>query len=201
MLAHIGGHDGVLGGHAADGLQHLPGSKDLGGLHLRLPLQGKDLLLPGVPVVLGDPLVEQFQHPFGGADDVVVGEDVLVDLRTVDIDLDDLRLAGKGGRVQSHPVREAAAHGDEQVALVTGGVGGLGAVHPHHAGGEGVRTGEAAAPMTVMATGQSSFSANSRNCRSARPRTTPPPHMSSGRWDWAIISTSLSISPGQAPAA
>ena len=97
-------------------------------------------------MVLGDPLVEQFQHPFGGADDVVVGEDVLVDLRTVDIDLDDLRLAGKGGRVQSHPVREAAAHGDEQVALVTGGVGGLGAVHPHHAGGEGVRTGEAAAP-------------------------------------------------------
>ena len=52
-------------------------------------------------MVLGDPLVEQFQHPFGGADDVVVGTDVLVDLRTVDIDLDDLRLAGKGGRVRA----------------------------------------------------------------------------------------------------
>ena len=93
----------------------------------------------------GTRCVEQFQHPLGGADDVVVGEDVLVDLRTVDIDLDDLRLAGKGGRVQSHPVGEAAAHGDEQVALVTGGVGCLGAVHPDHAGGEGVRAGEAAA--------------------------------------------------------
>ena len=109
--------------------------------------QGKDLLLPGVPVVLGDPLVEQFQHPFGGlADDVVVGEDVLVDLRPVDIDLDDLRLAGKGRRVQGHPVREAAAHGDEQVALVTGGVGGLGAVHPHHAGGEGCAPGSRRPP-------------------------------------------------------
>ena len=59
----------------------------------------------------------------------------------------------------------------------------------------GCAPGKPPPPMTVMATGQSSFSANSRNCRSARPRTTPPPHMSSGRWDWAIISTSLSISP------
>ena len=49
-------------------------------------------------------------------------------------------------------------------------------------------------PMTVMATGASSFSANSRNCLSARPRTTPPPQMSRGRSDWAIISTSLSTS-------
>ena len=76
---------------------------------------------------------------------MVVGEDVLVDLRPVDVDLDDLGLAGKGGRVQGHPVREAAAHGDEQVALVAGHVGGLGAVHADHAGGQGVVAGEAAA--------------------------------------------------------
>ena len=95
MLAHIGGHDGVLGGHAADGLQHLPGSEDLGGLHLRLPLQGKDLLLPGVPVVLGDPLVEQFQHPFGGADDVVVGEDIFINLSAININMYDFGVGSK----------------------------------------------------------------------------------------------------------
>ena len=76
---------------------------------------------------------------------MVVGEDVLVNLRAVDVDMDDLGLAGKGVGLEGHPVGEAAAHGDEQVALVTGHVGGLGAVHAHHAGGEGVRAGEAAA--------------------------------------------------------
>ena len=49
-------------------------------------------------------------------------------------------------------------------------------------------------PMTVIATGASSFSASSLNSLSARPRTTPPPQMSRGRWAWAIISASLSTS-------
>ena len=47
----------------------------------------------------------------------------------------------------------------------------------------------------LAATGASSFSANARNCWSALPRTTPPPQMSRGRSDWAIMSTSLSMSP------
>ena len=49
-------------------------------------------------------------------------------------------------------------------------------------------------PITVMATGASSFSANSRNSRWARPRTTPPPQISSGRSAWAIISRSFPTS-------
>ena len=49
-------------------------------------------------------------------------------------------------------------------------------------------------PMTVMATGASSFSARVRNCWWARPRTTPPPQRSRGRWDWAIMSAKMAMS-------
>ena len=138
VLAHIGGHNGVLGGEAADGLQHL-----LGGESLALPgdgglPQGEDVRLPIGVAVLGQALVEQSQHPLGRADDVVVGEDILVNLRPVDVDVDDSGLAGEGVGLEGHPVGEPAAHGDEQVALAAGHVAGPGAVHTDHAGGEGV---------------------------------------------------------------
>ena len=145
MLSHVGGHNGVLGGQAADDLQHLLGGQGIavpgnGGLP-----QGEDVFLPLRMAVLGQASVEQLQHPLGRAHDVVVGKHVFVDFRAVNVDLDDLGLAGKGARVQSHPVGEPAAHGDEQVALVAGQVAGLGTVHAHHAGGEGMSAGEAAA--------------------------------------------------------
>ena len=106
--------------------------------------EGEDVLLPLAVVVLGHLPVEQLQHLAGVADDVVVGLHVLVDLRPVDVDVDDLGLAGEGGGLQGHPVGEAAAHGDEQVTAVAGHVGGLGAVHADHAGGQGVPAGDAA---------------------------------------------------------
>ena len=76
---------------------------------------------------------------------MVVGGHVLVDLGAVHVDLDDLGLRGKGCGVQCHAVGEAAAHGDQQIALVGGHVGSLGTVHADHAGGEGVVAGETAA--------------------------------------------------------
>ena len=145
VLAHVGGHDGVLRGQAADGLQHLLGGEARAALRLLGRAQGLDVFRPLRVVILGDAPVQQLQHPFGVAHDVVVGEDVLVDLRAVNVDLDDLGLAGEGRRVQGHPVREAAAHGDKQVTLVAGHVAGPGAVHADHAGGQGVVAGEAAA--------------------------------------------------------
>ena len=44
-------------------------------------------------------------------------------------------------------------------------------------------------PMTVMAQGESIRRAKARNSSCARLRTTPPPQMSIGFSDWAIIST------------
>ena len=144
VLAHVGGHDGVPGDSSWMVVQ------DLVGVRMSSLLQRggsawekTDSFQLGGGT--GQALVEQLQHPLGVADDVVVGEHVLVDLRPVDVDVDDLGLAGEGGGVGGHPVGEPAAHGDEQVALVAGHVGGLGAVHADHAGGEGVGPGEAAA--------------------------------------------------------
>ena len=93
-------------------------------------LVGEDELLPLRIVVGGEFSIEQLQHTSCVADDVVVGLDVLVDLGPVDVDIYDLGLAGKGGRIVGHPVGKPAADGDEQVALAGGDVGRMGAVLP-----------------------------------------------------------------------
>ena len=145
VLAHVGGHDGVLRADLGDGVQNLLGGHD-GAVLVVLGLggEGEDVLLPLAVVVLGNLPVQQLQHLLGAADDVVVGLHVLVDLCPVNVNVDNLGLAGKGGGLQSHTVGEAAAHSDEQVAAVAGHVGGLGAVHADHAGGQGVTAGNAA---------------------------------------------------------
>ena len=53
-------------------------------------------------------------------------------------------------------------------------------------------------PITVMATGASMRRTNCRNSSWARLRTTPPPQISMGFSDTAIISTSFSTSPRSA---
>ena len=143
MLAHVGGHDGVVGAEPGDGVQNLLGRQVVGVLIIgRLRGEGEDILLPLAVVILGHLLVQQCQHLLGVADDVVVGLHILVDLRPVNVDVDNLGLPGKGRRLQGHTVRETAAHGNEQVAAITGHVGGLGAVHADHARGQGVPAGD-----------------------------------------------------------
>ena len=109
----FGGHDGVPGNRLLNGVQNLAGGQLVPLLHhLGLP-QGEDMFLPRLVVVLGQALVEQLQHPLGRPDDVVVGEHVFIDLRAVDVDVDDLGLAGEGVRLEGHPVGEPAAHGNQ----------------------------------------------------------------------------------------
>ena len=88
VLAHVGGDDGIPVGDGLDGLQDLVGVENVVLLQRHL-LVGEDPLLPLRVVVGGQLLVEQLQHPPGVADDVMVGLDVLVDLRPVDVDVDD----------------------------------------------------------------------------------------------------------------
>ena len=140
MLAHVGGDDGVAVGQVGDGLQNLVGVEEVVLLQGQL-LPGEYLGLPGGVVVLGQPLVQQLQHTAGVPHDVVAGFHVLVDLRPVDVDMYNFGIGGEGGGIGGHPVGEAAADGDEQVALGGGHVGGVGAVHPHHAGEQGVVSG------------------------------------------------------------
>ena len=144
VLAHVGGHDGVLGTHLLEGAQDLVGGEDVA-LRRGLGAVGEDEFLPRRVLVAGDAVVDHLEDLPGVSDDVVVGLDVLVDLGPVDVDMYDLGLLGEAGGVGGHPVGEPAAHGDEQVAVVAGHVGAAGAVHAQHAGGEGVGAGEAAA--------------------------------------------------------
>ena len=76
---------------------------------------------------------------------MVVRLDIFVDLRPVDVDVDDFRLMGEGLRLQRHSIGKPAAHGDEQITVVAGHVGSHGAVHPDHAGGHHVPAGDTAA--------------------------------------------------------
>ena len=58
----------------------------------------------------------------------------------------------------------------------------------------GLFPGKPPPPMTVIATGASTQAAKVSSSDWARARTTPPPQMMSGRFDFAIIAASLSMS-------
>ena len=65
-----------------------------------------------------------------------VGDLVLVDLRRVDVDVDDLAVLGELGELAGHAVVEAHAEGQQQVGLVDGVVGVDRAVHAEHVQGQ-----------------------------------------------------------------
>ena len=75
---------------------------------------------------------------------MVVGEHVLVDLRPVDVDVDDFGVGCEGGGSVATG-RRSGSDGDEQIALVGGEIGGVGAVHTDHAGEQPVIAGAGAA--------------------------------------------------------
>ena len=195
MLSHIGSHNGVPGTAFSMASRIWPGvSLSPSSTTWALP-ERKDALLPRLMVVLGQALIEQLQHSLGGADDMVVSQYIFVNLRAVNVNVDDLSLAGKGLRLEGHPVREPAAHSNQQVALITGHIAGLGAVHADHTGGEGVCPREAAAPHD----GNGHRGVQLLGKLPELPIRPAPDHaaaqMSRGRCDWATISTSLSMSP------
>ena len=135
MLAHVGDVDGLraaLAAHLADDLMgHQAGRVGHGMIILRLPLADH-----GHPLrVLC--LLDEGEHPaqnVGGiAGDGQIHIHVLAQLAGVDVDLDDGGIFRKGLGVQGHTVREAGAQCDEDIAVGHGPVGGVAAVHSHHA--------------------------------------------------------------------
>ena len=73
-----------------------------------------------------------------------VGDLVLVDLRRIDVDVDDLAVLGELADLAGDAVVEADAEGQQQVGFVDGVVGVDGAVHAEHLQAEVVLAGEAA---------------------------------------------------------
>ena len=101
------------------------------------------------------------QHGPGVAQYRHVALHVFVELRGVDVDVDDVGLSGILTYVARYPVVEAHAYGDEQVAFVGLDIGGHAAVHAQHAlvervvGRDGRETQQGAAHGNVGLFGQS----------------------------------------------
>ena len=70
---------------------------------------------------------------FDVADDRHIGRPVLADLGRVDIGVDDLGFGRKGIELSGHPVVEAGAQRDQQIAALQRRHRGNGAVHTRHA--------------------------------------------------------------------
>ena len=76
-----------------------------------------------------------------------VGDLVLVDLRRIDVDVDDLAVLGELADLAGHAVVEAHAERQQQVGLVDGVVGVDGAVHAEHVQAQVMLAGKAAQAM------------------------------------------------------
>ena len=76
---------------------------------------------------------EQRERLFHVADDGHVGVYDLVDFGGVDLQVDDLGVRPETARIARHAVVEAHAHGDQEVGVADGFVGGIGSVHAEHA--------------------------------------------------------------------
>ena len=87
-----------------------------------------------------------------------MGDLVLVDLRRVDVDVDDLAVLGELADLAGHAVVEAHAEGQQQVGLVDRVVGVDGAVHAEHLQAEVVVGREAAEAVQRQADGDAGAS-------------------------------------------
>ena len=146
MLSDVGGNDGILRADPRDGGKDLLRVQGRSAVRVfRFRGIGKYEFFPFAVILLGQPGVQHIQDIFRIADNVMVGADIFVDLRTVDVDMDDFGLAGKILGIQRDAVGETAADGDQQVTVVAGDVGSLGTVHTDHAGHQRIASADAAA--------------------------------------------------------
>ena len=134
MLAHIGGHGSIGLQILIELVQHI------GGGHA-LPLvltcgfllpQLLDMCLPLRPLYLPEQGQQLLQGQLHIAPETVGRIDSLVQLRSVDVDMDDLCILGELGTVAGDPVIEPSAQGDDGIGVVHGGGAGVMAVHTLH---------------------------------------------------------------------
>ena len=125
------------GGVVPEGVLRLHAGEEL---HPALVVTGRALVLLGLEGddQVGDDLAAV-------AHDRHVGDPVLADLGGVDVGVDHLGAGGERVQVAGHPVVEARAQADDQVALLQAGHRGDGAVHARHAEVLRVAVGERAA--------------------------------------------------------
>ena len=156
MLAHIGRHDRVLVlRELVDPvddvlrLDHRVRRLHVGQRVLGLPVV--DLVPPGLALLDGMAVrcrlehgIQFLEHGLDVSHDRDVHLDVLADGRRVDVDVDDLGLRTELRDLSGDPVVEPGPDGDDEVREVDRHVGGVRAVHPHHAERQCMRAGEGA---------------------------------------------------------
>ena len=85
-------------------------------------------------ILLVELLVELLQHKLQITDNSGIDTDILIDLRRINIDLDDLGILGKFVRIACHAVGESCPQRNQQVTFAHAEVGCLRAVHTDHSG-------------------------------------------------------------------
>ena len=109
------------------------------------------------------------------ADDRQMGDLVLVDLRRIDVDVDDLAVLGELADLAGDAIVEADAEGQQQVGLVDGVVGVDGAVHAEHLQAQEMLAGEAAQAVQGQGHGDAGPLGERPQVRAASLAMMPPP--------------------------
>ena len=136
MLAHAGGHQEVAARDLREHVDHVLRHDGVVALvvgHRVGRAQRVDLCVPLAVVAGLDPRVDRLEERLHVGVDRDVGGLVLVDLRGVDVDVDDLAVLGELRELARHAVVEPHAEGQQQVGLADRDVRVDGAVHAEHA--------------------------------------------------------------------
>ena len=97
-------------------------------------LIGADLLPPFRVILLLQIPVQNMKDFFDITDNLFCHNNIFIDLRRIDINLQDLCVFGKCLRISGHTVTESRAQDNEKVALAHSVVGSLCTVHSKHSG-------------------------------------------------------------------
>lgn len=134
-----------------------------------------NLRAPCVVLCLLDIRHNLFEEGLRIGNNGIVNADVLIDLRVVNVNVDNLRRRCKTLGVGRNAVGEAGADADQQVAALNRPCGGNRTVHADHA--EAERLGIRDAPMAIMvcADGISALRCSCSSMLPASEVSTPPP--------------------------
>lgn len=120
-------------------------------------------------------LVDATQNDLRIAHDRNLRNTVLANFGRIHIDMDNLRIRRKIGKLAGNAIREARADRDEQIGIGYRIVRELGTVHAHKTQAERIGCRNAPLPISVETTGICSFSATASNSFSEWDAMMPPP--------------------------
>ena len=132
MLADIRGNHRIPLGHTVKFLHNRRTGQAVFMFHRITFLQSADLLKPFRIFLRLQTFIQTLQSLFQIPDHACVHNDVFVDLRRVNIKLQDLCILCKPAGISCHPVREAGAKNDQQITFCHAQIGSFRSMHTQH---------------------------------------------------------------------